>query len=233
MRKRISLFLLVAACLSLGLTGCGQTVYTMTEDEETTIALYAAKIVTKYNINQTTGICNARIKEGELEDASTNEDTSTSAVYDESTGELVSTDNASSDAGYSFTDAIGIAGMDFTCSTFDVCTEFQASKSFILTEQAGKKYVIVYIDGVNNSSENIDFSSLGERTYTLSINGSASADSQFTMLSNDLTSYSDIVSAGDSKSFVLVFQFASSAVEDITSLQLNVTSDGSTRATTL
>lgn len=235
MTKPVSLFLLLAICLSIGFTGCGQEVYSLTEDEETTIALYAAKIVTKYNINQTTGICNARIKAGELDAVSSDasDTTDASATYNESTGELIAADNTSSDAGYSFTDAIGIEGMDFTCSTFDVCSEFQASKSFILTEESGKKYLILYIDGINNSSQDIDFSALGSRTYNLSINSSADADSQLTILNNDLTSYSDVISAGDSKSFVLVFQFANSDVENITSLQLNVTSDGSTRGTTL
>ena len=65
--KRCTL-LICMFCCSLLFTGCGEPLYTMTAEEESIITLYASKTVSKFNKNQTTGICNARVKVGELDE---------------------------------------------------------------------------------------------------------------------------------------------------------------------
>ena len=265
MKFKRSVLLISIICFSLFSTGCGEALITMSDEEEAIVTLYAAKMVSKFNENQTNGICNARIRDGELDDAyaaagvSTEDETSNSEDVSESadnadeatnqgtdtsldpdmedttgeTADAIDGENLSSDTGYSFTDAIGIDGMEFTCSEFDVSTEFKASSSFVLSEVSGKKYVVLTIEGTNTSDSTIDFSALDSRSYSLSINDGTASQSQYTPLSNDLSTYDGKLAAGDSKTFILVFLFSDSSVENITSLELYVEGDGSTRGTTI
>lgn len=254
------LFLLVSImCFSLLFTACGEALYTMTDEEEAIITLYASKTVSKFNKNQLTGIANARVKPGELDENyeanKTEEENETEEVIDEEntevetdpvTGEpIISSDEnieqtpenqetqtSSGDSGYSFTNAVDIEGVEFNCSEFDVTTEYTTPK-FVLTKVAGKKYLVLSIEAKNTSDKSVDFSKYSDRTYSLSLNGGEKSSTQFTPLSNDLANYDGILAAGETKSFILVFLFSNSSVENITSLELFVTSEGTTRGTTI
>ena len=246
-------FLLISVmCFSLLFTACGEPLYTMTEEEEAVITAYASKTVSKFNKNQTTGIANARVKAGELDDeyepdeAESEEaeevidEENTEVEYDPETGEPIVTDETeegtteegSEDAGYSMTDAIEIPGVEFTCSEFDVTSDYKTN-NFVLQQVSGKKYVVLSIEAKNTSDSSVNFSNYTGRTYNLSLNGGAKASTQYTPLSNDLANYDGILAAGESKSFILVFLFSDSSVENISSLELFITSDGTTRGTTI
>lgn len=246
-------FLLISVmCFSLLFTACGEPLYTMTEEEEAVITAYASKTVSKFNKNQTTGIANARVKPGELDDEyepdeAESEETeevideeNTEVEYDPETGEPIVTDETqedaseegSDDAGFSMTDAIEIPGVEFTCSEFDVTSDYKTN-NFVLSQVSGKKYVVLSIEAKNTSDSSVDFSNYTGRTYNLSLNGGTKASTQYTPLSNDLANYDGILAAGDSKSFILVFLFSDSSVENISSLELFITSDGTTRGTTI
>ena len=248
-------------CFSLIATGCGEPMYDLTSEEEAIITLYASKAVAKFNKNQVVGIANARVKKGELEEEYKpgedqeeleGEDTGSDAQVDPETGEPIVPDEAnenidpnndenqaeseedsSTASGYSFTNAVGIEGVKFTCSEFDVCSEYKASSSFVLTQVSGKKYVVLYIEAENTSDSNVDFSKYSDRKYSLSLNGGEQEKSQYTPVSNDLSNFNGKLAAGDKKSFIIVFLYSNSAVENITSLELFVTSDGTTRGTTI
>lgn len=252
MKIKRFLLLISVMCFSLFFTACGEPLYTMTEEEEAVITAYASKTVSKFNKNQTTGIANARVKEGELDDEyepneadseGTEEvigEENTEVEYDPETGEPIVTDETqdetseetSDDAGYSMTDAIEIPGVEFTCSEFDVTSDYKTN-NFVLSQVSGKKYVVLSIEAKNTSDSSVDFSNYTGRTYNLSLNGGAKTSTQYTPLSNDLANYDGILAAGDSKSFILVFLFSDSSVENISSLELFITSDGTTRGTTI
>lgn len=251
MKIKRCMLLICVSCISLLATGCGEPLYTMTAEEESIITLYASKTVSKFNKNQTTGICNARVKAGELEEdyeASADEEESLeeqpvdeeNVQIDPETGEpIVSAEGTEettpeeegADTGLSFTDAVEIQGVSFECSSFDVATEFKPSQSFVLTEVGGKKYVILYVTATNTTDSAVDFSNYSDREYSLSINGGEKVSTQFTPVSNDLARYDGSLAAGSSKDMILVFLFSNSSVEDISSLELYVTSDGTTRGT--
>lgn len=182
------------------------------------------------------------------------EETSTEELIDPETGEPVASEesdavessnegtsdetsnndeDSSVDSGYSFTNAVGIEGVEFTCSEFDVTTEYKASSSFVLTQIKGKKYLVLYIEAENKSDSAVDFSKYSNREYSLSLNGGEKSKSQYTPVSNDLSTFRGSMKPGEKKSFIIVFSFSNSAVESISSLELYVSSDGSTRGTTI
>ncbi|MBR1623934.1 MAG: hypothetical protein IJ675_08525 [Pseudobutyrivibrio sp.] len=251
--KRV--FLLISVlCFSLLFTGCGEALYDMTDEEESVITLYAAKAVAKFNKNQTIGIANARVKTGELdeeyepdepEEEETDEipiEENAETEYDPVTGEPIISEetvdeaseeeDSSSNTGYSFTSAVDIPNVDFTCSEFDVTNEYKTN-NYVLTKVSGKQYLVLYITAENTSNSAVDFFDYSDRSYSLSINGGEKSSTQYTPLSNDLANYDGILAAGDTKSFILVFLFNNSSVENISSLELFVTSEGTTRGTTI
>ena len=235
-------------------TGCGEPLMKMTAEEEAIITAYASKAVSKFNKNQTIGIANARVREGELDEEynpDEPEETDDEAIeqpeIDPETGEPIDVDassenteesgeetaeDSSQDLGYSFTEAIGIEGVEFSCSEFDVSEEFK-TKKFFMEKVSGKKYVVLSIEAKNTSDKSVDFSQYKDKSYSLSLNGKDKASASFTPLGNDLVNYDGILAAGDKKSLILVFQFSDSSVENITSMELFVTSEGTTRGTTI
>ena len=162
---KIKRFCLLISIMSFSLmfTGCGEPLYAMTEEEEAIITAYASKAVSKFNENQTIGIANARVRTGELdEDYSQDEKEEEEATevtegeeqveIDPETGEPIApaegeaegeaSEDSSADGGYSFTDAMNIEGVEFTCSEFDVTPEYK-TKSFLLEKVSGKKYLVL------------------------------------------------------------------------------------------
>jgi hypothetical protein len=252
---KIKRFCLLISIMSFSLmfTGCGEPLYAMTEEEEAIITAYASKAVSKFNKNQTIGIANARVRTGELdEDYSPDEEEEEEATeategeeqveIDPETGEPIApaegeaegeaSEDSSADGGYSFTDAMNIEGVEFTCSEFDVTPEYK-TKSFLLEKVSGKKYLVLSITAKNTSKSSVDFSKYADRSYSLSLNGGEKTKTEFTPLGNDLNNYDGLLAAGDTKSLVLVFLFSDSSVENITSLELFVTSEDTTRGTTI
>ncbi|SDH48174.1 hypothetical protein SAMN05421493_101650 [Pseudobutyrivibrio sp. 49] len=256
--KTNRIFLMISVlCFSLFATGCGEQLYEMTSEEEAIISLYASKAVAKFNKNQVIGIANARVKKGELDedyepdeeqaDDEALEEADTGETIDPETGEVIppegepgedseaqegaeeqAQEDVSVEAGYSFTNAVDISGVEFTCSKFDVSSDFKTS-SFYMKPASGKKYLTLYIDAVNTTDGTVDFSQYSGRTYSLSLNGGEKNKAQITMLPNDLSSYKGTMSGKEKKTFVIVFSFSNSAVENISSVELYVTSDGATR----
>ncbi|SFI00266.1 hypothetical protein SAMN04487830_11725 [Pseudobutyrivibrio sp. OR37] len=249
--KRFYFFISIV-CIALIFTGCGEPLYAMTEEEEAIIAAYASKTVSKFNQNQTIGIANARVRTGELEEDYTPgvpeeeateepvEDTEQEVKLDPETGEPIegeeaeegAEDSSLDEGGYSFTSAVDIPGVEFTCSEFDVSPEYK-TKSFLLEKVSGKKYIVLSISAENTSNSSVDFSKYSDRSYSLSLNGGEKTNNLFTPLGNDLANFDGLLAAGDTKSFVLVFLYSDSSVENITSLELFVTSEGTTRGTTI
>ena len=254
---KINRILLVTSvlCFSLLGTGCGEPLYEMTSEEEAIIALYSAKAVAKFNKNQIIGIANARVRKGELDgDYKPNEEEEvaeaiegeensegTEPQIDPETGEPIveegteesNQDSGNATNGLSFTEAVGIDGVEFICSEFDVTTEYKPTDSFILSKVSGKQYVVLSIEATNSTDAAVDFSSISKRSYSLSLNGGDKAKTVFTPLPNDLANFNGNLKAGESKKFILVFLFSNSSVENISSLELFVTSDESTRETAI
>ena len=228
-------------CFSLTATGCGEALYTMTDEEEEIIAVYAAKMVSVFNENQTTGVCNVRVKPGELDEAygvvaeetEVTDDTTVESVDSEGnvTEETVDTDTTEVAGGFSLTEAMGVAGVGFSCASFDVTSEFQATSSFVLTEEKGKKYVVLHITGTNSTDTDIEIKPDFE--FKLSVNGSSPASTQYTFMDNDLSSFDGSIPAEGSQDFVLVFLFDNATVDDVSTLELQVTNDGQTRSVTI
>ncbi len=250
MKIKRNLLLFCVLLFSISFTGCGEALYAMTPEEEAIITLYASKTVSKFNKNQTTGIANARVKAGELEEIQQVEVEESNDIQEENpevevdpeTGQPITPSaeeaseeaaNPSEDTSYSLTSAINIEGVEFELVDFKVSPEYKASSSFILTESKGKQYVVLNLKATNTTGSSVDFSKYKGNSYSLSVNGKEKSSTQFTPLSNDLANFDGILAAGDSKNLVLVFLCSNSSVDNISSLALFVANGDTTRGTKL
>ena len=118
----------------------------------------------------------------------------------------------------------------FIDDVFDVCDEYKASSKFVLTQEQGKKYLVLYIEGKNISDGDIEISRGNH--YELIVDGNKSASTK-TYVSKDLANFKGTVEKGATKDYILVFQYDNSSVEDISSVSLQVTNNGETRGTTI
>lgn len=64
--KKFALFFIIL-CFCMCATGCGTPLYELTEEEEDSIVYYSARVVSKFNNYTSAGLCNATIKDGELD----------------------------------------------------------------------------------------------------------------------------------------------------------------------
>jgi hypothetical protein len=217
-QMRCGLLLLLVLCFSL--TGCGTQLYELTDDEEETIVLYSAKVVSKYNRAQDTGYCHVSqdVIDSKVEEADTSEGDATSQT-DESAGTI-----------QSFSDIIAIDGLQFEYQGYDVTTEYSTQDIVIPDADEGNSYLVVHIQITNTTDQDMQVDLLTNPiSYTLSVNDSVSADCESTLSMEDLsTYYNSSFAANSTDDAVLLFQVKSEYLEDISSLALQVTKQGQT-----
>lgn len=217
-QMRCGLLLLLVLCFSL--TGCGTQLYELTDDEEETIVLYSAKVVSKYNRAQDTGYCHVSqdVTDSKVEEADTSEGDATSQT-DESAGTI-----------QSFSDIIAIDGLQFEYQGYDVTTEYSTQDIVIPDADEGNSYLVVHIQITNTTDQDMQVDLLTNPiSYTLSVNDSVSADCESTLSMEDLsTYYNSSFAANSTDDAVLLFQVKSEYLEDISSLALQVTKQGQT-----
>lgn len=179
-KKLFSFCLLI--CFMLSATGCGDALIDLTEQEEDTIVLYSAKMVTKFNILQPKGLCNVYVREGELDygdepsvpessgfpEAETGDDVlnNLDQLFDQlsgndsgqnTSGEANTSGGATNTAGthesgLSLTDTLDVPGLTFTLSEFMVTELYAAEDYFVVTARNGCKYLVLNVEAKNESN---------------------------------------------------------------------------------
>jgi hypothetical protein len=217
-QMRCGLLLLLVLCFSL--TGCGTQLYELTDDEEETIVLYSAKVVSKFNRAQDTGYCQVSqdVMDRKAEEANASEEDATSQM-EEAAGAI-----------QSFSDIIAIDGLQFEYQGYDVTTEYSTQDIVIPDADAGNSYLVVHIQITNTTDQDMQVDLLTNPiSYTLSVNDSVSADCESTLSMEDLsTYYNSSFAANSTDDTVLLFQVKTEYLEDISSLALQVTKQGQT-----
>lgn len=245
-KRRIYLCTLMVLVMCFA-TGCGDALYTLTDEEEQTIVLYSAKMVSKFNKFQTTGVCNATIREGELPIAGmsnipnenmvsvtdpdiiptdTQQQTSTEPADNPVSQPEVSTVPTTTAP---LDTVIGMEGLDLSITNYEVSSICTATDFFELTCPAGYSYLVLHLDGTNTTGSDMMIDGfVNGNKYTLTVDGVYKSNNQTTVLLNDLATYKGTIAAGDTKEFVLVFQYKTTQLENFSTLSLMVTSDRGT-----
>ncbi len=227
MKLKRAVFCSILVCFALNLGGCGDKMYTLTEEEAEIIALYSAKMVSKFNKDQKTGINNAIISDEELGITAAEEDDiiSSDPLVDGDTE--VSADNEDSEATPVATGGrlsnMAVDGIDFVLDDYEVTNEYKASDVFVLNAAKGSSYVVLNLLATNNTDDDIDVDVLDSgNVYRLTVNGKATVTAQTTILMNDLSTYQGTINAGETKELILVFEFKKDQIDSVEKLSVGV-----------
>ena len=215
MNKRKIIVLFFLCIFTFSMTGCGDKLEKLSKEQEDAIVAYSTACVGRYNKNQNKGF----IRYAEEKKA----ETKTDKKEQKSEENASKPDNATKETGTSLNDALKVEGMNFTSEGTQVTEKYTYGDYVSLRPNSGKSYLVYKVKGTNTSQNevNIDFLSKGYK-FNFTINGTEVASNDTTILLNDLSTYQATVKPGEEVELVLLFQFPSSKVANMTSQSMEM-----------
>lgn len=222
MKKRLLGFLSLALCLML-LNGCAEMVHLSAADEERVVT-YAAGLINRFNKKNSRGIVPVVMRPEE-------------ALVEEIIEEIIKDDgfppdpydvNApTSDGGISnLTEILDIRGITFSYKETNVSRDYGLDEGILLSPMEGNSYVTVIFRAKNTTAADIECDILNKGiNFTAKLEGVVSAADK-TFLLKDLTTYRDTIKAGETKDLAVIFQFPTSLVSDLSSLEVSCIREG-------
>lgn len=214
--------------ISLLLSGCGAVI---SDEDNRVIAEYAADLLLKYDRDYQPSLIEP--------DSETEADASTEPVSERT--ESASTEQADSTEGTSeassetvvheVTDLAEVFGLEGVSISFSQCTfpdrypDEEVEHDVVSVDaETGYKLAVLEFDIKNQTEQDIDIDFLHRTVdYKLIVDDSKHARPMLTILTNDLGTLQGVLPAGDSQKAVLIFQISDSMIDQITSLQVQVT----------
>lgn len=233
MKRKMAVVLCMMAMV-MGLSGCGNAIPDMSEEQSAVVAEYAAGLLLKYDKNYNTRLVDEEEKEeeaetqepSEAEDAKPTEEQpekpsiSENQVQDEQAG--VSVENASVSIG-NFLE-LGTVLVDYQgFEILDSYTEENASElAFAMDASKGAKLVVAKFLLTNTGGEDVACDMLSKNVRFRINYGAATKNALVTMLSDDLSTLNTTIPAGESVGAVLIIEVKAEEADSITELSLNI-----------
>lgn len=219
LKNKLKMIVLIG-CICISSTGCAQMVV-LSPDEEDAIAAYSANVISKFNKKQNRGIIAAPypVEKPEVEEEPQEEET-------EDKGN--STGNKELDAATSkpLGEVIGVDGVSFDYSGARAEDTVQVADYLELTPDRGNSYVVASFTVKNNLTTPVELNLAAMNLkFSAGLNGTNVA-SDASILPNDLTSFNNTLDAGATQEMVVLFQFKSESIADISGLKLGVRREG-------
>ena len=247
-RKSVgSLKLIITTILiSVGLTGCGNQIPDMTEEQAKQIGEYAAVTLLKYDANHRSRLVDEETiaaydkKQQEIEawkeQQNTKPDTEgMKPVEDTPTVEL-NGQTASGQTTKTLAESLGVPeGIRVIYLGHKTCASYpddgSAGTYFTLDASQGKQILVLEFSAENSttSNMNVDFFSK-TAVYSVKAGEGKQYNAMTTMLLDDMSTYTGTVPAGGSQHLVLLFEVEQSVAENITDVQLYLKNDSQTYA---
>ncbi len=230
MNKRKIIVLFFLCIFTFSMTGCGDKLEKLSKEQEDAIIAYSTACVGRYNKNQNKGFIRyaeekktADKTETETKEETSEENASKSEKDSEQKDGQNNPDNATKETGTSLNDALKVEGMNFTSEGTQVTEKYTYGDYVSLRPNSGKSYLVYKVKGTNTSQNeiNVDFLSKGYK-FNFTINGTEVASNDTTILLNDLSTYQATVKPGEEVELVLLFQFPSSKVANMTSQSMEM-----------
>lgn len=229
MNKRIILSI-VLLCVCIGFCGCS-LMEPVSDKDMDAIASYSAKMVAKYNTKQKDGVVyiddsdelKSVEKEKEKAKANTTNSTNSSSTSNSSGGNATQTTPP-----VALSSALGIAGVDFAYQGLEVKDRY-TTNVYDMSPNPGNKFLVMKFKATNTSGQdaNVDILSLSPK-FKATINGSANANNELTLMPEDLSTFKGTLKANESKDLIILFQFKDADLANIQGTSLNCTVKGST-----
>ena len=233
-------FCLGIACILLAgsvLTGCGDKIVPLTQDQEQLVGEYAAVMMLKYDAKHRSRLVDlANYPEVAVEDILKPEEPEEPAPKPQKEEEQENPSGGSNDAAetpqaepkwHSMEEFLGLdEGVSTVYNGYEIVDSYpEASVDdyFALMATEGKKLLILkYIVSNNGASDTyIDFLNDGINFRSI-VNQQTPRTAQITLLLDDMAAWAGTMKPGDSVDLVLLFEIEESTASDITSLALSL-----------
>lgn len=228
---------------SILLTGCGNMIPDMTEEEEQAVGEYAAMVLLKYDANHRSRLVDlSLIEESEEKDNKTeepavtpppviNEEASSTPVIDHA--EETQSSVSSISQFFGLPDSMTISYKDMkVCDSYP--EDGQTDGFFSLDASNGKKLLVLEFEMTNNSGAEQSVDILDQNSACkITVNGSYTRTALMTMLTNDLSTYKGSVGAGETQNVVLLIEIDLETADAISDISLTLKNDTDTFVTPL
>lgn len=240
MKKQRASLLIVTLISALFFSGCGTSMYELTDSEEEIIVHYAAYAVAKHNIFQKDGakVVDAGLYEAESEEPETEIPDTEDTEAETETGQSSlpqgtdgqSTEHIPDGEAISLADAIGQSGiLNVTYQGCSVADNYQEGNYYSVQADAGNTYVIMQFTMQNQTSASVEVDTLElNPTFQACFNGADWVQEEVTLLLNSLSTYEGIIEAGGQADVVLLFQIPQEQAEQLSDISLSVLLNGTT-----
>ena len=229
-RMKITAVLLTAA---FTLTGCGDSLYVLTPEEEAEIVSYVAHTVAKFNTYQQDGevFVPPEVPEDEEEPEEDTVIQETGQEPEISDTETEAADTAgntegSEEASVTLTEALdlGVVAAEFAGSS--LCTTYDKSEVYAVDADPGQQLLVLKVNLHNQVDQDLHIDILAMTPeFRAVINGDRTVAAQTTILPNDLSTYQQDILAGATNETVLLFQIPLE-IQEISSIQLKISMNG-------
>lgn len=233
-RMKITAVLLMTAFM---FSGCGESLYEMTPEEEAAVVSYAAHAVSKYNTFQQDGEIYIQKEEVALTEETETEIDKTEIDKTEPDGwvePLVEEDAEAEPAetagkvteGATLTEALDLGVIRAEYMGNALYKTYKKSDVFAIDAREGKQLLVLDVNLTNTIDQDLHIDILAMTpTFSAVINGSETVPLQTTILPDDLSTYQQDILAGATNAAVLVFEIPQD-IREVSSIQLKVTMNG-------
>lgn len=214
--------------ISILLSGCGAVI---SDEDNRVIAEYAADLLLKYDRDyQPTLVEPEAEPETDSSTESVSEETDSSSTEQKDSTE--GTSEASSETTVlEVTDLAQVFGLEGVSISFSQCTfpdrypDLEADHEVVSVDaETGYKLAVVEFDVKNQTEQDMDIDLLHRTVgYKLVVDDSNHARPMLTILTNDLGTLQSVIPAGETQKAVLIFQISEDMIDQITSLQVQIT----------
>ena len=228
------------------LTGCVDSMPELTAEQSEMIAEYAAGLLLKYSpyynykIASEEEVAAAMAVREEVPEPETETETDKSQS-EETSQNTVPSETQSTEAESGAGQVQFVADLDFAAEldiddliiryqSFEICSSYpQANSGFSVSAAQGKELLVIHFDLEGLPEEDVDCSLFDyDIKMRVNINDTVSAAVLNTMIPNDLTSYMEIVHAGEIVDVVAVAEINDMTEEEIQTLTLRASAKGKT-----
>lgn len=228
------------------LTGCVDSMPELTAEQSDIIAEYAAGLLLKYSsrydykIASEEEVAAAIAARQETSEPETQQEQETMESPDETNPNEVSPESPAVEqeevqqvqfvADLDFAAELGIDDLIIRYQSFEICDSYpQNNSGFSVSAVQGKKLLVMHFDMEGLPEEDINCNLLDyDIRMRVNINDSTSSVVLSTMILNDITSYVDVVHAGEIVDIVAVAEIDDLAEENIQTLILWASANGQT-----
>ncbi len=219
--------------MAFAMTACGNEIPDLTEEESQRVGEYAAVTLLKYDANNRSRLVDpeiviARLEKDAAKEAGRQENAQTEEQPAGSTTSEVQMPTAQEDITTSLEDFFGLAtGVTLTYEDYQIADSYpedgSADDYFALDASAGKKLLVLRFALTNGSAqeENVDFLHTSSR-YIITVNGSTRGDALMTMLPNDMSTYAETLSPGETQELVLLLEVNEDVAGSVQSISLRL-----------